>query len=80
MCSTPLREALDGFFERAQQTVAGRVRLRLSKGNLTVLSRQSPYSLSPTALASFRMDGYNPKDAAGFINLLALSVIPRRGE
>jgi argininosuccinate synthase len=80
MWFTPLREALDGFFERAQQTVTGRVRLRLSRGNVTVLSRQSPYSLYHTALASFRMDGYNPKDAAGFINLLALSVIPRRGE
>ena len=79
MWFTPLREALDGFFERAQQPVTGTVRLRLSKGNVTVLARQSPYSLYQTALASFRMDGYNPKDAAGFINLLALSVIPRRG-
>jgi argininosuccinate synthase len=80
MWFTPLREALDGFFKQAQQTVTGTVRLRLSKGNVTVLSRQSPYSLYHTALASFSMVGYNPKDAAGFINLLALSVIPRRGE
>jgi argininosuccinate synthase len=80
MWFTPLREALDGFFERAQEPVTGTVRLRLSKGNITVLSRRSPFSLYQTALASFRMDGYNPKDAAGFINLLALSVIPRRGE
>ena len=80
MWFTPLREALDGFFERAQQPVTGTVRMRLSKGNVTVLSRQSPYSLYQTALASFRMEGYNPKDAAGFINLLALSVIPRRGD
>ncbi|MDE3135888.1 MAG: argininosuccinate synthase [Acidobacteriota bacterium] len=80
MWFTPLREALDGFFEQAQSTVTGTVRLRLSKGNVTVLSRQSPYSLYHTALASFSMVGYNPKDAAGFINLLALSVIPRRGE
>ena len=80
MWFTPLREALDGFFERAQQPVTGTVRMRLSKGNVTVLSRQSPYSLYQTALASFRLEGYNPKAAAGFINLLALSVIPRRGD
>ncbi len=79
MWFTPLREALDGFFAEAQRPVTGTVKLRLSKGNVTVLSRQSPYSLYQTALASFRMEGYNPKDAAGFINLLALSVVPRRG-
>ncbi len=79
MWFTPLREALDGFFEQAQKPVTGTVKLRLYKGNVTVLSRQSPNSLYQTALASFHMEGYNPKDAAGFINLLALSVIPPRG-
>jgi argininosuccinate synthase len=79
MWFTPLREALDGFFEQAQQSVTGTVRLRLCRGYVTVLARQSPNSLYQTALASFSMEGYNPKDAAGFINLLSLSVIPRRG-
>jgi argininosuccinate synthase len=79
MWFTPLREALDGFFARAQETVTGTVRLQLRKGNVTVLSRKSPNSLYQTALASFRMEGYNPKDAAGFIHLLALSAIPRKG-
>lgn len=75
---TPLREALDGFFAQAQEPVTGTVRLRLYKGNVTVLARRSPFSLYRTDLASFHMAGYNPKDAAGFINLLALSVIPQR--
>lgn len=79
MWFTPLREALDGFFTAAQKPVTGTVRLQLFKGNLTVLSRQSPFSLYQTALASFRMTGYNPKDAEGFIHLLGLSVIPQRG-
>ncbi|HVB35546.1 MAG TPA: argininosuccinate synthase [Patescibacteria group bacterium] len=79
MWFTPLREALDGFFTRAQEPVTGAVRLQLRKGNVTVLSRQSPNSLYQTALASFRMEGYNPKDATGFIHLLALSAIPRPG-
>ncbi len=71
---TPLREALDAFFARAQQRVTGSVRLRLYKGNVTVLKRESPHSLYRTNLASFTMDGYNPKDAEGFINLFALPV------
>jgi argininosuccinate synthase len=71
---TPLREALDAFFASTQQRVTGSVRLRLYKGNVIVLGRNSPFSLYRTRLASFAMDGYNPKDAAGFINLFALPV------
>ena len=74
MWFTPLREALDVFFARAQQRVTGSVRMRLYKGNVTVLKRESPHSLYRTNLASFTMDGYNPKDAEGFINLFALPV------
>ncbi len=77
---TPLREALDGFFAEAQKLVTGAVRLRLYKGNVTVLARHSPFSLYRTDLASFHMAGYNPKDATGFIHLLGLSVIPQRGD
>jgi argininosuccinate synthase len=80
MWFTPLREALDAFFAQAQKPVTGSVRLRLYKGNVTVLARRSPFSLYRTALASFRMEGYNPKDAEGFIHLLGLSVIPPRGD
>ena len=42
---TPLREALDAFFAKTQEVVTGSVTLRLYKGNLTVKSRTSPYSL-----------------------------------
>ena len=69
---TPLREALDAFVTATQKTVTGRVRLELYKGNITVLTRQSPFSLYRTDLAAFSMDGYNPKDAEGFIRLLGL--------
>jgi argininosuccinate synthase len=41
---------------------------------VSVSSRQSPYSLYRTNLASFTMTGYNPKDAEGFINLFALPI------
>ena len=74
---TPLREALDGFFQIAQQRVTGSVVLKLWKGTLQVTKRLSPYSLYRADLASFSMGRYNPKDAEGFINLFALPVTVR---
>jgi argininosuccinate synthase len=74
---SPLRTALDGFFNVSQQRVTGAVGLRLSKGTLSVTKRVSPFSLYRTDLASFTMGRYNPKDAEGFINLFALPVTVR---
>jgi argininosuccinate synthase len=74
MWFTPLREALDAFFSSSQKRVTGAVGLTLFKGNISVASRTSPYSLYRTNLASFTMTGYNPKDAEGFINLFALPI------
>ena len=74
MWFTPLREALDAFFESSQRRVTGTVGLNLFKGNVNVSSRESSYSLYRTNLASFTMTGYNPKDAEGFINLFALPI------
>ncbi len=70
---TPLREALDAFFETASQATSGEVTLRLYKGNLEPVSRRSPYSLHSLDIASFTMGaGYDQKDAEGFINLIGL--------
>jgi len=74
MWFTPLRDALDAFFASTQKRVTGVVALSLYKGNISVLRRESPYSLYRTNLASFTMTGYNPKDAEGFINLFALPI------
>ena len=71
---SPLRAALDGFFHVSQQRVTGAVGLKLWKGTLSIIKRVSPFSLYRTDLASFTMGRYNPKDAEGFINLLALPV------
>ncbi len=79
MWFTPLREALDAFFASTQKRVTGTVALSLCKGNVSVLRRESPYSLYRTNLASFTMTGYNPRDAEGFINLLALAVTAPQG-
>src|SRR5215475_5150667 len=70
---TPLREALDAFVESTQKTVTGSVKLSLYKGNISVVSRQSEFSLYRTDLSSFTMgDSYNQKDAEGFIRILGL--------
>ena len=74
MWFTPLREALDAFFTSAQKRVTGSVTLALKQGVVNTASRQSPYSLYRTGLASFSMTGYNAKDAEGFINLFALPI------
>ena len=70
---TPLREALDAFFESVSATTTGEVTLRLYKGNLEPVSRKSPYSLYSMSIASFTMGAdYDQKDARGFINLIGL--------
>ena len=70
---TPLREALDAFVETTQKEVTGTVSLSLYKGNISVVSRRSEYSMYRTDLAAFTMgDSYDQKDAAGFIRILGL--------
>ena len=70
---TPLREALDTFVASTQKNVTGKIALSLYKGNITVASRKSDYSLYRTDLSSFTMgDSYDQKDAAGFIRILGL--------
>jgi len=70
---TPLREALDAFVESTQKNVTGAVGLTLYKGNVSVASRKSEYSLYRTDLSSFTMgDSYDQKDAEGFIRILGL--------
>ncbi|MBV8052737.1 MAG: argininosuccinate synthase, partial [Acidobacteriaceae bacterium] len=70
---TPLREALDAFIESTQKEITGAVALSLYKGNISVVSRHSEFSLYRTDLSSFTMgDSYDQKDAAGFIRILGL--------
>jgi argininosuccinate synthase len=72
---TPLREALDAFFETVSATTTGEVTLRLYKGNLEPVSRKSAYSLYSLDIASFTMGAsYDQKDARGFINLIGLPI------
>ena len=70
---SPLREALDAFFKETQKPVSGVIRLKLYKGNVIILSRQSSNSLYREEFASFKQSPiYDQSDAAGFIRLFGL--------
>ena len=71
---SPEREMLQAAIDRSQEFVTGAVRLKLYKGNVTVIGRTSPYSLYSQDLVTFEDDrgAYDQKDAAGFIKLNAL--------
>lgn len=73
---TPLREALDAFVEKTQETVTGDVKLKIYKGNIMNAGITSPYSLYSEDIATFGEDegAYNQMDSQGFINLFGLPI------
>ena len=70
----PEREMLQAAIDRSQEFVSGRVRLKLYKGNVTVVGRESKYSLYDQELVTFEEGAvaYDHRDAEGFIKLNAL--------
>jgi len=71
---TPERLALQALIDNSQQVVNGQVRLKLYKGHVSVVGRQSDDSLFDESIATFEDDAgaYDQKDAEGFIKLNAL--------
>lgn len=70
----PEREMLQALIDKSQEMVSGRVRMKLYKGNATVIGRDSAYSLYDEDLVTFEegSGSYDQRDAAGFIKLNAL--------
>jgi len=70
----PEREMLQALIDKSQEHVEGTVRLKLYKGNATVIGRKSPKSLYSQQHVTFEDDAgaYDQRDAAGFIKLNAL--------
>ena len=69
----PEREALQKLIDEAQKPVTGTARLKLYKGNVTVVGRKAPKSLYRPDLVTFEAGGdYQQADATGFIRLNAL--------
>ncbi len=76
---SPEMEVLKKTVDEMQKDVTGTVRLKLYKGNCTVVGRKSEKSLYHSAFATFEKDlVYNQKDAEGFIKLNALRLRIRR--
>ncbi|GGX41263.1 argininosuccinate synthase [Saccharospirillum salsuginis] len=71
---SPERRMLQEMIDASQETVNGKVRLKLYKGNVIVAGRQSDDSLFDESIATFEDDAgaYDQKDAEGFIKLNAL--------
>ena len=72
---SPEREMLQKMIDGSQKAVNGLVRIKLYKGNVTVVGRVSEgNSLFDESIATFEDDegAYNKKDAEGFIKLNAL--------
>jgi argininosuccinate synthase len=70
---SPEREVLQKMIDEAQRTVTGTARLKLFKGNCTVIGRKSTESIYSCDFATFEEDQvYDQKDAGGFIRLNAL--------
>ncbi|AXH12262.1 argininosuccinate synthase [Halarcobacter bivalviorum] len=73
---SPEREMLQAAIDKTQENVEGTVRLKLYKGNVIVVGRESEKSLFSEAHSTFEEDEvYNQKDAEGFIRLNALRFI-----
>jgi argininosuccinate synthase len=70
---SPEREMLQTLIDKSQENVTGTVRLKLYKGQATVVGRKSPKSLYSMQHVTFEADSvYNQQDAEGFIKLNAL--------
>jgi argininosuccinate synthase len=73
-CFSPEREMQQAAIEKSQEFLTGKARLKLHKGNASVVGRDSRYSLYDQDLVTFE-DGkvaYDQRAAEGFIRLNAL--------
>jgi argininosuccinate synthase len=70
----PEREMLQAAIDKSQELVSGRVKLKLYKGGVGVVGRESKYSLYDQDLVTFEEGAvaYDHRDAEGFIRLNAL--------
>ena len=70
---SPLKESLDAFIDHTQERVTGMVRIKLFKGNATIVGRQSDYSIYSPHLSTYGEDDqFDHKAAEGFIYIWGL--------
>ena len=70
---SPLFDALTAFVDSTQKNITGEIKMELYKGNMTVLSRNSVFSLYNMELATYtNEDIFDHKASDGFIKLFGL--------
>jgi argininosuccinate synthase len=70
----PLRECLEAFLIKSQESITGDVRMRVSAGLARITGRRSPYSLYDEGLATYSDgDTFDRSAAKGFMDLFGLS-------
>jgi len=68
--NTPVKAQLDEYFNKIHEKTTGTVRLKLIKGNCTVVGRKSKYSRYKEEIATYgEKDTFDPKQAEGFVKL-----------
>lgn len=70
---SPLKEALDGFVEKTQNIISGKVRLKLLPATAIIVGRESPFSKYSYKLATYsKEDTFDHQSAEGFIKIFGL--------
>ncbi|MBC7100583.1 MAG: argininosuccinate synthase [Methanobacteriales archaeon] len=63
----PLREDLDKAIDHMQRRVTGRVNVKLHKGNMRIIGRESPYSLYSEKIVSFEDKSFDQREMKGMV-------------
>jgi len=72
----PLRESLDAFVNETQRYVSGKVKLKLFKGNIQVIGRESPNSLYKHNLSTYSsLSTFDQSKAIGFIEIWGMQTL-----
>ncbi len=76
----PLKEALDAFIDKTQEFVRGRYRVKLYKGNIDILERESDVGLFAPEIRSLATKGFDQRDAGPAVKIHALQyeILSRR--
>ena len=78
---TPLKRALDQFFQSNQKRVTGKVRIKLSRGEAACVGRSSPYSVYSERLATYsEKDAFDRTAAEGFMKIWGLPYEGMKGK
>ena len=68
----PLKRDFDAFIDSTQQHVGGKIRLKLYKGNVEIVGRESSSSLFSPEMRSIRRAGFDQRDSTGAAKIMSL--------